>query len=113
MHKDLVRSVRIFRPTRTTMQAGARHPDLWRLEWDLSSSHHWSNPTMGWTSSSDPLHAIHLHFPTLKSAIRFAEKQGYSYHVEPDSTLTRFAVKSYADNYRAETMNPSKISHTK
>ncbi|KTW27341.1 hypothetical protein T552_02324 [Pneumocystis carinii B80] len=113
MDKYITRSVRIFRPTRTTMQAGARHPQIWRLEWDFTSSRHWENPVMGWTSSGDPLQATYINFPTLESAIRFAEKQGYSYQVEPDSTLSKFAVKSYADNYRVETMNPSKISHTK
>lgn len=112
MYPPFLRSVRILRSTRTAMQAGARHPQTWRLEWDVTSSHRWINPIMGWSSSGDAVQATNLRFPNLQSAIRFAERQGYAYSVEPDLT-TSFAVKSYADNYRVQTMNPLKIAHTK
>ncbi|KTW32330.1 uncharacterized protein T551_00420 [Pneumocystis jirovecii RU7] len=95
------------------MQAGAPHPAEWRIEWEVApDGHRWANPVMGWASSGDALQAMQLRFPSRESAIQFAEKHGYTYTAEAE-TDREFGAKSYSDNYRAETMNPQKIAHTK
>ncbi|KAG4302559.1 hypothetical protein PCANB_001120 [Pneumocystis canis] len=107
------RHVRIYRCTRSTMQAGAQHPTIWKIEWEIiPNEYRWTNPVMGWSSSGDVMQATHLCFPNRESAIRFAERHGYTYTVEQD-LKTEFHIKSYADNYRTQTMNPIKIAHTK
>jgi len=46
------RVVRIFQPTRNTMQSGAAKRKRWRLDWDiLPGGGRWENPLMGWASS--------------------------------------------------------------
>lgn len=51
------RSVRIYQPTRNTMQSGAAKSERWRIDWDtLPGAGRWENPLMGYASSSvDPL----------------------------------------------------------
>jgi NADH dehydrogenase (ubiquinone) Fe-S protein 4 len=45
------RAVRIFQPTRNTMQCGGK-PERWRIDWDiLQGGGRWENPLMGWASS--------------------------------------------------------------
>lgn len=46
------RSVRIFQPTRNTMQSGSGKTERWRIDFDiLPGSARWENPLMGWASS--------------------------------------------------------------
>jgi NADH dehydrogenase (ubiquinone) Fe-S protein 4 len=46
------RVVRIFQPTRNTMQSGGAKGKRWRLDWDiLPGGGRWENPLMGWASS--------------------------------------------------------------
>jgi len=46
------RAVRIYQPTRNTMQSGAAKTERWRLDWDvLQGGGRWENPLMGWASS--------------------------------------------------------------
>lgn len=46
------RSVRIFKPTRNTMQSGGAKGEKWRIDFDiLQGSGRWENPQMGWASS--------------------------------------------------------------
>jgi hypothetical protein len=42
----------------------------------------WTNPLMGWSSSADPVQALKIKFNSKEEAIRFAERQGYSYWIE-------------------------------
>ena len=37
---------------------------------------------MGWTTGGDPFATISLRFPTLSSALDFAERQGWTYRLE-------------------------------
>ena len=46
------RVVRIYQPTRNTMQSGGAKGQRWRLDWDiLPGGGRWENPLMGWASS--------------------------------------------------------------
>lgn len=46
------RSVRIYQPTRNTMQSGPNKGDRWRIDHDiLLGGGRWENPLMGWASS--------------------------------------------------------------
>jgi hypothetical protein len=46
------RAVRIFQPTRNTMQSGGAKAERWRIDWDiLQGGGRWENPLMGWASS--------------------------------------------------------------
>jgi NADH dehydrogenase (ubiquinone) Fe-S protein 4 len=44
--------VRIYQPTRNTMQSGGSKGNGWRLDWDiLPGGGRWENSLMGWASS--------------------------------------------------------------
>jgi NADH dehydrogenase (ubiquinone) Fe-S protein 4 len=66
----------------------------------------WSNPLMGWTSSADTLENVGrslLFFYTKEEAMRFCDKQGWSYTVdEPNKrkTARQKRYNSYSDNFR-------------
>ena len=52
------RSVRIYQPTRNTMQSGAGKSERWRVDWDiLEGGGLWENPLMGYASS-----CVYLYF---------------------------------------------------
>lgn len=71
------RLVRIYVPTRNTMQSGGAKGEKWRIDFDtLPSGGRWENPLMGWASSADYNQMLRMSFEGLDDAIRFAEKQG-------------------------------------
>lgn len=71
----------IFRPAPPPMSSGRAHCDGWRLVFERRSAPY-LEPLMGWTSDDDPLAQVELKFPTLRSAIRYAERQGLQYVVQ-------------------------------
>lgn len=47
----LDRTVRIFKPSRTSAQQGKNGTKLWRIDFDiLEDGNRWENPLMGWAS---------------------------------------------------------------
>ena len=55
------RVVRIYQPTRNTMQSGGAKGKRWRLDWDiLPGGGRWENPLMGWASSYVCLYKIYV-----------------------------------------------------
>lgn len=93
------RSVRIFKPTRNTMQSGGAKGEKWRIDFDiLQGSGRWENPQMGWASSADYMQGTRLSFRSKEDAIHFAEKQGWDYFVQPE-TVKRIPPKNYSENY--------------
>lgn len=72
---------RIFRPERSAMTSGKARTKGWRLTFERRSATY-VEPLMGWTGDDDPLATVELSFPTLKSAIRYAERQRLPYVVE-------------------------------
>ena len=89
---------RIFRPAKTAMQSGRRQTRKWVLEYEPATGRR-PDPLMGWTTASDTLNEVRLHFDTIEEARAFAEKQGLAYTViEPHAVSEK--PKSYADNFR-------------
>lgn len=73
------RVVRIYQPTRNTMQSGGAKMERWRIDFDiLPGSSRWENPLMGWASSADYVQGQRLTFRSKEDAAHFAEKQGAS-----------------------------------
>jgi ETC complex I subunit conserved region len=72
---------RIFRPARSAMTSGKAGTKGWRLTFERRSAPY-VEPLMGWTGDDDPLATVELSFPTLRSAIRYAERQKLPYVVE-------------------------------
>ena len=94
-----LRTVRIFQPTRNTMQSGGAKGERWRIDFDiLQGGGRWENPLMGWASSADYMQGTRITFKSKEDAIHFAEKQGWDYYVQP-TTVKRVPPKNYAENY--------------
>lgn len=72
---------RIFKPSRSVMTSGKARTRGWRLVFERRSAP-FIEPLMGYTGSTDTLTQAELEFPTLQSAIRYAERQGLSYVVQ-------------------------------
>lgn len=70
---------RIYRPGRS-VTTSARTGSAWRLTFERCTAP-FIEPLMGYTGSRDTLTQVELSFPTLESAIRYAERQGLSYVV--------------------------------
>ncbi|KAL8927344.1 MAG: hypothetical protein Q9172_001423 [Xanthocarpia lactea] len=93
------RTARIYRPAKTATQSGDWHGHQWRMDWDiLQKGHRWENPLMGWQSTADALHCLHLNFKSKEDAIQFALKQGYEYFVQ-EPNERRIVPKAYANNF--------------
>jgi NADH dehydrogenase (ubiquinone) Fe-S protein 4 len=69
------RQVRIFKPTKNTMQSAKGKTRVWRIDWDvLQGSGRWTNPLMGWQSSADYMQGTSLAFRTREDAVRFVSR---------------------------------------
>lgn len=66
---------------------------------------------MGWSSSADTVQALQIKFNTKEEAVKFAERQGYSYWVE-DPRPEKITPKLYADNFKYSA-GPLRYHHTK
>jgi len=106
------RAVRVYQPTRNTMQSGGAKSGRWRIDFDiLQGGGRWENPLMGWASSADYMQGTRLSFRSKEDAIHFAEKQGWDYYVQPP-TAKKIPPKNYAENYVYKP-NPLRIARTK
>jgi len=104
------RVVRIFQPTRNTMQSGGAKGERWRIDWDiLQGGGRWENPLMGWASSADYMQGTRVTFRSKEDAIHFAEKQGWDYYVQP-APFKRIPPKNYSENFL---YNPNKLRITR
>jgi NADH dehydrogenase (ubiquinone) Fe-S protein 4 len=90
------RRVRIFQPAKNAMQSGTNDTKVWALEFE--NRQRWENPLMGWTSTGDPMSNLRLSFSTKEDAIRFADKNGWTYFAE-EERIRKPLRKSYADNF--------------
>ncbi len=72
---------RIFRPSRSVTTSGKVRPKGWRLVFERRSAP-FIEPLMGYTGSTETLTQVELEFPTLQSAVRYAERQGLNYVVQ-------------------------------
>jgi hypothetical protein len=76
-------NVRIYRPSKNTMQSGRALLGHWVLEYELETARR-PDPLMGWISSGDTDNQVQLQFPTEESAIEFARKKGWITDVEAE-----------------------------
>ncbi|WRT70903.1 uncharacterized protein IL334_007902 [Kwoniella shivajii] len=108
----LHRAVRIYRPTKSTMQSAKGKTKRWLIDWDvLQGSGRWENPLMGWAASADYMQGTNLIFPSKEAAVRYAEKQGWPYRIdEPKKVI--IPPKNYANNY-VHVPGKLRIHHTK
>jgi hypothetical protein len=91
-------TARIYRPSRTTTQAGIAKSKLWVLEFEPAAPRQ-IDPLMGWTSSGDMKSQVRLNFATKDEAIAYAGRNGLSYRVEESRPAPR-KVLSYSDNFK-------------
>lgn len=81
---------RIYRPSRSaTTSAPSR--DQWKLVFEARSPS-FIEPLMGYTGSRDTLKQVELRFPTLASAIRYAQRQGFCYVVDAPKDKVRVTL---------------------
>eukprot|EP01035_Chromulina_nebulosa_P016797 gene16797-22278_t len=80
-------------------QQGVRTAHQWQITWLPTAR--WSNPLMGWTSTSDTMANVKLYFDNRDEAIAFAERNAWSYEVKGPTTLTivQPGTNKYSDNF--------------
>ncbi|ORY28007.1 ETC complex I subunit conserved region-domain-containing protein [Naematelia encephala] len=111
-HELQLRQVRIFKPTKSTMQSAKGKTKRWVLDWDvLQGAGRWENPLMGWASSADYMQGTTLGFRSKEAAISFAERQGWDYIVS-EPKVAKIPPKNYANNY-VHVPGKLRIHHTK
>ena len=88
--------VKIYKPSKTSMQSGIGKTKNWILEYiDKKTG---INPLMGWESSTHTLSEVKLEFSTKENAIRYAKKNKLTFElIEPKEK--KIIKKSYADNF--------------
>jgi len=87
----------IFRPSRSPVTSGRAAARGWRLAFERRRPSR-VEPLMGWIEGDDPLTQIELRFPTLASAVTYAERQGldpiihYDRGTKPDAAAEHTAA---------------------
>ena len=90
--------VRIYRPSKNTMQSGLARTKGWVLEYE-NETPRGPEPLMGWTASGDTLNQVRLRFPTQDKAVAYAQAQGWSFTLDTEhDRIVR--PRNYADNFR-------------
>ncbi len=89
--------VRIYKPSRSTMQAGLAATRQWILEYPPEFPRT-PDPLMGWTSARDTRRQVRLHFETLDQALAYAREHGLEAEVE-NPHAARTMRKAYGDNF--------------
>ena len=97
------RVVKIYQEAQT-VQNSTQNMLNWKLQWEDDQTKRWSNPLMGWTSTSDPLSNTHmtLTFGTSEEAARFCLQNGWNYEITqplPNKEL-HASPKKYSDNFK-------------
>lgn len=90
-------TIRIYQPSKTTMQSGKGKSNLWRVEFETQDPFE-RDPLMGWMSSRDTLKQLRLYFSSLEKAIDFAKEKGDSYTIYNPTEITS-PPKSYETNF--------------
>jgi len=91
-------TARIYQPTKNAMQSGKALTKHWVLEYEVEENTKFIDPLMGWSGNSDMKQEIHLKFPTLEAAKKYAHKHEIDYYVILPKKPT-LHKQSYADNF--------------
>lgn len=78
--KDAV--AHIYTPSRSVVTSGKAGMNGWRLVFERRTPP-FIEPLMGWTGGDDTLAQVELEFRTREAAVRYAERQGLRYTVDP------------------------------
>lgn len=90
--------VRIYRPSKNTMQSGLGRTQNWILEYE-AATRRGPESLMGWTASGDTLNQVKMKFETKEAAIAFAQDKGWDFSITPEkSRIVR--PRNYADNFK-------------
>jgi len=100
--------VRIFRPSKNTMQSGLANTRDWVLTVEEESARG-PEPLMGWTASGDTTNQVKLRFSTSEQAVAYAREKGWAYTLDAGHDRI-IKPRNYADNFR---YIPPKDSATK
>ena len=93
----------LYRSAPSAMTSGRSTAGAWRLR--ASHANKWSNPLMGWLSSSDtlaPAAAMHARFESAEQAVLWCERNGVALEVAPSATAASRAGavdNQYAYNF--------------
>jgi hypothetical protein len=71
----------IYRPAPSGIRSARAQPHEWKLRFERRTPP-FVEPLMGWTGSDDTLAEVELSFPSVVSAIAYAERQGLTYTVQ-------------------------------
>merc|ERR1719171_574232 len=76
------RVVKIYQQAQSVQNA-TQNMHAWRMQWEDDQTKRWTNPLMGWTSTSDPLSNTHMTitFDSPESAVRFCQQNGWTYEI--------------------------------
>ncbi len=90
--------VKIFRPSKNTLQSGRAGRKYWLME-SIDKGDFSVEPLMGWTKSNNTQKQVHLKFNSSEDAIIFAKNNGWNYSVMPDNKR-RVKPRNYGDNFK-------------
>lgn len=91
-------NVKIYRPSKTAMQAGRAKVQSWILEYQATSARK-PDDLIGWSGSEDTLNQVRLSFETVEQAIAHAQKNGWLYSVLPAQDR-KIRPRNYGDNFK-------------
>lgn len=109
--KDAV--AHIYKPSRSVMTSGKARNDGWKLRFEPRCAP-FIEPLMGWTGTTDTLTQVDLSFPTLDSAVRYAEQQGLTYVVHGTAHFSRpqtSGASGTAHSFSDATLNRLGLRH--
>ncbi|PDV88424.1 hypothetical protein CO652_10085 [Rhizobium sp. H4] len=91
-------TARIFKPSRSVTTSATAQTNELRLVFDRCSAP-FIEPLLGYTGSGETLVQVELKFPTLESAIRYAERQGLDYLLQrqTDASADRAAYRKWSE----------------
>lgn len=98
--------VKIYQPTKSTMQSGRGKTKRWILEYELATKRQ-PEPLMGWITSGDTLNQVRLQFDTSEQAIAHADKMGWHYTLISPETR-QIKGRTYLDNFKYIPVDTSK-----
>jgi hypothetical protein len=102
----MAHNVKIYQPTKSTMQSGRGKTKRWVLEYDLVTKRA-PESMMGWIASNDTLNQVKLQFDTAEQAIAYATKMGWKFALnEPHSRTIK--GRTYLDNFKYVPVTDSK-----
>nr|CAD6436484.1 ETC complex I subunit region [Rhizobium sp. Q54] len=86
---------RIYKPARSVTTSGTALTKSWRLAFERRSRP-FLDPLIGYTGCTDPLSQVELSFPTLRSAVSYAQRHGLTYVVQRKPDKCRAGAKGEA-----------------